>query len=212
MKVLFSDNHLLAIDKPAGLLTQSSGTSQANLEDMAKEWLKAETGKPGNVFLVPVHRIDKSVSGIVLFARTSKAVTRLNESIAKRRTQKIYVALVEGRPPSSEGIIEDYLIHDDYRARRVDRTEPGAKYARLAYKLLKTEGDCSLLEIELDTGRYHQIRVQLAGIGCPIVGDTKYGSRLPWKQGAIALHHTRFVFPHPISKRNCEINSPASFL
>lgn len=195
--VLYEDNHLLVVNKPAGLLTQPSGTEQDSLERRAKLWIKEKYQKPGNVFLEAVHRLDKPASGIVVFGRTSKALTRLNAAIRDKRTQKIYYALVEGHPPAQEGILEDYIVHDEFHAQVVAKGSPEAKIARLSYKVIKQNKTTTLLEIELETGRYHQIRLQLSAIGCPIVGDLKYGSKRKLGFDAIALHHTRLQIPHP---------------
>ena len=197
--MLYEDNHLLAVNKPAGLLTQPSGTEQESLEALAKQWLKEKYQKPGNVFLEAVHRIDKPVSGIVLFAKTSKALGRLNSAMRSKDIQKVYLAMVEGVPTLSNGILEHYLIHDDYKARVVEKDGDGAKLARLSYRTLKTQHSQALLEIVLETGRYHQIRVQMAAIGHPVIGDLKYGSTKPLPNGAIFLHHSKLSMVHPIT-------------
>lgn len=196
--VIFEDNHLLVVSKPANLSTQPSPTSSDSLEARAKEWLKNKYKKEGNVYLHAIHRLDRPVSGIVVFAKTSKALSRLQASIRGKKTKKIYVAWVEGTPPES-AILEDYLIHGDHIALQAKPHEPLAKYCRLSYKTLKKEKNKALIEIELDTGRYHQIRAQLALHGHPIVGDKKYGSST--SREAIALQHTSFSIPHPISRQ-----------
>lgn len=202
LNVLYEDNHLLVVNKPAGLLTQPSGTDQDSLEAQAKAWIKETYQKPGLVFLESVHRLDKPVSGIVVFGRTSKALSRLNASIRDKKTQKYYYALIQGKVPSStgssEGRLEHYMIHDEFRAQIADRKNPEAKLARLYYRVIQQTEHVSLLEIELDTGRYHQIRLQLSTIGCPIVGDVKYGSQLPFVGEGIALHHFKLRIPHPV--------------
>lgn len=192
--ILYEDNHLLVVEKPAGLLTQPQ-EDRASLEGTCKQWLKNKYNKPGNVFLEAIHRLDKSVSGIVVFAKTSKADSRLKASIRNRDTKKKYLALVEGNP-ELEGTLEHYLVHDDYRARIVKESHPKGKLARLHYRLKKR----NLLEIDLETGRYHQIRIQLASIGCPIVGDRKYGAKEDFRDGRIGLHHCHFEIPHPVTK------------
>lgn len=206
--ILYEDNHLLVLNKPSGLLTQPSGTDQDSLEQRAKAWIKQTYHKPGNVFLEAVHRLDKSVSGVVVFGKTSKAVSRLNEAMRDKNSQKIYLALVEGHPPASEGILENYLIHDDYQAKIVPKNNPQGKTAILKYKILKAFQSTTLLEIELITGRYHQIRVQLAHIGCPIVGDYKYGAKTPFIIDSIALHHQKISLPHPITKKWMAFEAP----
>lgn len=201
MEIVFIDNHLLAADKPHNLLTQPSGTERDSLEAQAKLFIKNEFHKPGNVFLEAVHRIDKQACGIVLFARTSKALSRLTEQIRNGSCRKIYRALVTGRMPKDEGVLEDWLIHDDFKAVVASPGSNGAKRATLRYRLLETRPDGhSLLEIQLETGRYHQIRAQLAHAGCPIVGDDRYGSRESYKNGAVALQHASLTILHPITK------------
>lgn len=198
LDVIYEDNHQLVVNKPAGLLTQPSGTAQDSLEAQAKLWIKQRYNKPGNVFLEAVHRIDKPVSGLVLFARTSKALSRLQEAMREKKSKKLYMAMVEGTFEEKEGILEHFLIHDDHQA-RVTTSEKEGKLARLHYRVIKTEGNQTLLEIDLETGRYHQIRVQLSAIGHPILGDKRYGSTKPYHEGAIALHHYNLQIPHPIT-------------
>ncbi len=207
--VIAEDGHLLVLNKPAGLLTQPSGTEQPSLEAQAKQWIKERDHKPGNVYLHAVHRIDKPVSGIVLFAKTSKALSRLQETMRSKKSRKIYLAMIEGSLPASEGILENYLVHDDFCAKVVHSKHPEAKLARLSYRVLKKTDSLSWVEIELETGRYHQIRIQFSHIGCPIVGDHKYGSRqhLPNPE-AIALHHQRLEIEHPISHEMVTFEAP----
>lgn len=204
--ILFADNHLLAVNKPAGMLSQDSGTGQRNLEDWAREWVRVEKGKPGNVFLNAVHRIDRPVSGVVLFSRSSKALSRLNEDIRKRNCRKIYHALVEGTPPSSSDQLVHWLLHENYRAKVCCEGATDAQRAVLRYKVLKKMDRFSLLEIDLETGRYHQIRAQLSAIGCPIAGDEKYGAFSVNKE--IALHHRCLEVLHPIRKEPLQIDAP----
>jgi 23S rRNA pseudouridine1911/1915/1917 synthase len=201
--IIFEDNHLLVINKPAGLLTQPSGTEQDSVEQQAKAWLKEIYHKPGQVFLEAVHRLDKPVSGVVVFGKTSKALSRLNAAIRGKQTKKLYYALVEGVPTLEEGVLEHYLLHNDFFAQVVSASHPQAKQARLFYKIVKQHEKKTLLEIELETGRYHQIRVQLAAIGCPILGDERYGSHFLFEKNAIALHHGGLHIPHPITKNMC---------
>lgn len=210
LDVIFIDNHLLVVNKPAGVLTQPSGTDRDNLQDRAKAWIKDRFNKPGNVFLEALHRLDAPVSGIVLFARTSKALSRLNESMRQKDTQKVYHALVEGMLPSAEGVLENFLVHDDFHAQVVSKSHPQAKLARLRYRTIEKKGEFTLVEVELETGRYHQIRIQLAYARCPIAGDKLYGSATPFPQG-IALHHTRLTIPHPITHERVVFESLCSF-
>ncbi|WP_372808172.1 RluA family pseudouridine synthase [Pontiella sp.] len=207
-RILFSDNHMLAVNKPAGLLSQDSGTGLPNLEDWAREWVRVEKGKPGAVFLNAVHRIDRAVSGVVLFARTSKALSRLNEGIRKRNCKKIYHVLVERAPTKPADKLVHWLSHENHRARVCREGDPGAQCAVLAYATLGRVGELILLEVDLETGRYHQIRAQLAAIGCPIAGDQKYGARLRSDDGSIALHHRRLEVVHPTLKEPVSIEAP----
>lgn len=199
MEILFEDNHLIAVNKPGGILTQPSGTEQDNLEDQVKSWIKQKYQKPGNVFLQALHRLDKPASGVVLFAKTSKALSRLNVSMREKQTCKQYLVRIEGHLKPSSGTLEHFLVHDEFHARVVEKGTEGAKLARLQYQVLEEKGDFSLLKVELETGRYHQIRAQLAHMGCPIQGDYKYGSKKPFKEGAIALHHVCLEIVHPIT-------------
>lgn len=196
VNVLFEDNHLLVLEKPAGLLTIAGGTDEDNLQDQGKEYLKISKNKPGNVFLEPVHRIDRPVSGIVLFAKTSKALSRLMAAMREGKYEKIYRAKVENSFDTLEGQLVHYLTHDDYHAQVVPKNHPQGKQARLSYRVLEN-GPQPLVEIVLETGRYHQIRAQMAAIGHPIVGDTRYGSKTPLSR--ISLHHSRLSFTHPVT-------------
>lgn len=205
---LYEDNHLLVLNKPSGLLTQPSGTEQDSLEQQAKSWLKEVYHKPGQVFLEAVHRLDKPVSGIVVFSKTSKALSRLNASIRNKHMRKTYWAWVENAPPDDQGILEHMLVHDDFHSRVVSTGHPEGKPARLTYRVLQRKENRTLLEIELETGRYHQIRLQLSAIGCPVWGDQKYGSQQVYEPHAIALHHKRLQLPHPISQELLTFEAP----
>lgn len=207
-EVLYEDNHLLVVTKPAGVLTQATEQESHSLENQAKAWLKEKYQKPFNVFLGVVHRLDRPASGIVLFAKTSKALSRLNDMIRSKDAIKVYCALVEGHPPEESGMLEHFLRHDEHRAYVSNSSDPQAKFARLYYDDLKSNEKMTLLQIILETGRYHQIRAQCAAIGCPIVGDVKYGSRYPLPNGAIALHHHRLQFIHPVTKLPLVFESP----
>ena len=203
MKIIYYDNHLLIVLKPAGISTQPHEETKDNLLDQAKAWLKKQFQKSGNVFLEAVHRLDKPVSGLVLFARTSKSLSRLQEMMRQHKIEKTYFAWVEGALPQERGTLEHYLFHDEYRARVVAPSHPQSKCARLHYLQIDVRHnhpEKSLVEIHLETGRYHQIRAQFAHIGCPVVGDLKYGSIIPWKKEEIALHHGRLKFLHPVTK------------
>lgn len=208
---IFEDNHLLVLNKPAGILTQPSGTEQISLETMAKEWIKTTYHKPGNVFLEAVHRLDKPVSGVVVFGKTSKALSRLNASVRDKKTKKIYVAWVEGVVEKDTATLEHFLVHRDFHAEVVDAKHPEGKLARLRYTILERKEERTLLEIDLETGRYHQIRLQLSAIGHPIIGDHKYGSRTSYAPDAIALHHSALQIPHPITQAIMTFEAPLPF-
>lgn len=201
--VLYLDNHLLIVNKPAGLLTQPTDISTDSLEERAKAYIKERFEKPGAVYLHAVHRLDKPVSGIVLFARTSKALARLQEQQRNREIRKVYFALVEQEPKEKSGELRHQLLHGSHKA---EVCESG-KEAILRYEVVGK----NLLRIELVTGRYHQIRAQLAAIGSPIVGDKKYGSQKSCKGGQIALHHGQMVFVHPTTKKEISISKQPKF-
>lgn len=207
--ILFEDNHLLILNKPSGIMTEPSGTEQESLQCQAKAYLKDKYQKPGNVYLGIVHRLDKPASGVVLFAKTSKALSRLNQATREKKYKKLYTALVEGKPSQSEMTLEHYLIHDDYKAKVASKNNPLAKRSVLHFKTLKTNQTTTLLEVLLETGRYHQIRAQLSSIGCPIVGDEKYGSKTAFiNPHGIALHHTRLEFLHPVTGEIIIVEAP----
>ena len=206
--IVFADNHLLAVNKPAGMLTQDSGTGLRNLEDWAREWVRVVKNKPGAVFLNAVHRIDKAVSGVVLFARTSKALTRLNEDIRKRKVKKVYHVLVEGTLKKPADTLVHWMTHENHRAHISRKGQKGAQEAVLSYRLLSKVGNFQYLEVDLETGRYHQIRAQLSAIGNPIAGDEKYGARQKSRSGEIALHSRELHLSHPTLKEPVKIVAP----
>lgn len=201
LDVLYEDNHLLVVNKPAGLATQGVMEGTASVVTAAKEYLKRKYKKPGNVYVGVVSRLDASVSGVLVLARTSKAAARLTEQFRARSTEKTYWALVGQPPEPAEGELEHWLLKDEraMRMKTVRRYTPAALHARLDYRTLRAEKKHTLLEIRLHTGRKHQIRVQLAEIGCPILGDKKYGSRAAFPAG-IALHSRRLAIDHPTTK------------
>lgn len=210
-QILYCDNHLLAVNKPAGLLTQDSGTGNDNLEDQAKAWLKVEFNKPGAVFLQAVHRIDRVVSGVVLFARTSKALTRLNEQMRAKKIGKVYHAVVEGWPKEDAGTLVHYLTHGDREAAVSSAGDKQAKRSVLHYRTLRHSSSGpkrALLEVELETGRYHQIRIQLSTMGTPILGDEKYGASRRKELQEIGLHSREIVLMHPTTKELVRATSP----
>jgi 23S rRNA pseudouridine1911/1915/1917 synthase len=206
MDILYIDNHLLAVNKPCGLPTQPSQEHKDSLECRAKAWIKDEFDKPGQVFLHPIHRLDRPVSGVVLFARTSKALSRLNASVRARESRKTYHAIVHG-DTEAKADLRHFLAHRRMRAEVVSAGTKGAKEARLSYRRVASAGPLTLLEIALHTGRYHQIRVQLAAIGHPIMGDHKY--QAPAGGGPdIALHHSTLIVPHPTKGEPLAISAP----
>ncbi len=206
MEPLYVDNHLLVLNKSAGLLCQPNGTSDPSLELQGKEWLKRAFNKSGNVFLHAMHRLDRPVSGVVLFARTDKALSRLNAFLRKGDFHKKYIALVEGHFLQSEGILEHVLVKEEHYSRLATPNEEAAKKCLLRYRTLKKFSDSSLIEVELLTGRYHQIRCQCAVEGHPVVGDLKYGSKVASDQ--LFLHHALLEFPHPTLEKMVRVEAP----
>ena len=213
--VLFEDNHLLVMVKPAGMLTQADRTGDVSLFELAKRYLKEEYEKPGEVYLGLVHRLDRPVGGVIVFARTSKAARRLSEQFRSHDTKKIYWAVVEGAPCPPEGELIDSLIKSGTMMRAAPPGTAGGREARLIYRTLDSRGDKSLLEVELVTGRKHQIRAQLAAMGSPIVGDIKYGAKggLSGRRdqgdivGTIRLFARSLAFRHPITGREIVIEA-----
>ena len=194
MQILYEDNHLLVVNKPAGQLVQGDQTVRVTLLEEARTWLKEKYDKPGNVFLGLVHRLDRTASGVVVLARTSKAASRLSEEIRNHRPRKVYWAMVAGEVPLSGRFI-DRLERKEYTSHIVDASN--GKEARLSYNRLYYAEDISLVEISLETGRHHQIRVQFSHRGFPILGDRRYGSQRPFAADAIALHAREMIIRHP---------------
>jgi len=211
--VLYDDNHLLGVVKPAGLPTQAGRPGEPCLLEVARQWVRERYQKPGRVFLGLVHRLDRPVAGVVVFARTSKAASRLSQQIRERTVTKIYRALVSGTPtPAAGPLVHHVETRPDGRVLLHDAPAPDRKEARLRYRVLRP-GDPCLLEVELDTGRKHQIRMQLARHGHPIVGDAQYGSTVPFMPGAIALSAWRLVVAHPTQpERRIELTMPDELL
>lgn len=210
LQVIFEDNHLIAVNKPAGMLVQGDETGDKPLVDFAKDYIKARYNKPGDVFLGVVHRIDRPVSGAVVFARTSKALERMNKLFADRKVDKTYWALVKDRPDPISGTLIHYLDKDRERniTKALDgpsRRHPDAKKSELTYELISSIGNYHLLEVHPKTGRSHQIRAQLSRIGLPIKGDVKYGYPTLNSDGSIHLHCRSMKFIHPVTKLEVEI-------
>ena len=202
MKVIYEDNHLIIVNKAPGEIVQGDRTGDKPLSEMLKEYVKTKYDKPGEVFLGVIHRLDRPVSGLVVFARTSKALARMNTLISSREVKKTYWAIVKGVPPENHGHLIDYLWKNETQNKSyiVPETRKGALRAELEYNLLAKGKDYSLLEVNLMTGRHHQIRVQLAAIGCIIKGDLKYGSQRSNPDGSIHLHARKIEFSHPIKQ------------
>jgi 23S rRNA pseudouridine1911/1915/1917 synthase len=209
LHVLYEDNHLLVVVKPAGLPTMGTPDGLPTLLTLAKEYVKDRYQKPGNVYLGVVSRLDAPVTGVVVLARTSKAAARLTEQFRTRAIEKSYWAIVEGVVESFNGVLVDWLREDERHRRMhiVGPTMPGAKEARLAYRRLSLIRNNSWLEVELETGRKHQIRLQLSNHGHPIIGDRKYGSVVSFSQG-IALHARRLVISHPTTGERLDFEAP----
>ena len=211
-QILYEDNHLIALNKLPGQIVQGDKTGDTCMADEIKAFLKMREAKPGNVFCGVIHRLDRPVSGVVLFAKTSKALTRMNEQVKERRLHKIYHAVVGNVPPQNEGHLQDYLTRNEKQNKSYvtgDSTARGAKPASLDYRLLATSvGGYHLLEIVLHTGRHHQIRCQLAHLGCPIKGDLKYGAPRSNPDGSIALHAYQLEFEHPVHHQTITITAP----
>jgi 23S rRNA pseudouridine1911/1915/1917 synthase len=200
LEVLYEDNHLIAVNKGSSLLVQADDTGDTPLEEMVKQYIKEKYHKPGEAYLGVVHRIDRPVSGVVLFARTSKALERLNKLFSEREVKKTYWAIVKNKPDPLEATLEHYILRNQKtnKSAAYVKEVQGSKLARLSYKLLASSERYYLLEIDLETGRHHQIRCQLAHIGCPIKGDLKYGFDRSNPGGGISLHSRSLSFKHPV--------------
>jgi len=206
VEILYEDNHLIAINKPAGLLVQGDRTGDECLADLVKAYIKTTYNKPGDVYLGIVHRLDRPVSGVVLFARTSKALKRLNKMFADREVKKVYWAVVTKRPPEEKGKLVGWLRKDQEknRSKSFENEAKHTKYAELNYKSIAASDRFTLLEVYPKTGRHHQIRVQLSKIKCAIKGDLKYGAPTANEDASIHLHARRLEFEHPVKKEPME--------
>lgn len=201
-RILFEDNHLIVVNKLPKEIVQGDKTGDTPLSETVKQYIKEKYNKPGDVFLGVVHRLDRPVGGVTIFARTSKALTRLNELIKNREIKKTYWAIVKEVPKKHEGTLKGFLVRNEKQNKSYAHPKPveKSKEAVLSYRLIAQSNDYSLLEVDLQTGRHHQIRAQLAAIGCPIKGDLKYGAARSNKDGSISLHARSIEFVHPVRK------------
>lgn len=210
MTVLYEDNHIIIINKTCSEIVQGDKTGDKPLSETVKEYLKEKYNKPGNVFCGVTHRLDRPVSGIVIFAKTSKALSRLNDMFKNKEIKKTYWAIVKNTPKATEGTLTYYLVKNEKQNKSYayETEKPNSKLAVLHYKLKARSEKYNLLEIDLKTGRHHQIRCELAKIGCPIKGDLKYGFERSNPDGGISLHARHVSFIHPVSKELIEITAP----
>ena len=207
--VLYVDNHLIAVHKPAGLLTQTDYTADESLTNQTRQWVKEEYNKPGDIFLGLVHRLDRNVSGVVLFARTSKAASRLSKQFREGVPKKYYKAIVIGELKEESATLVHYLRKEkSLKATVFPRKTSSSKYSKLSYEVIDSFGKNSLVEVTLFTGRFHQIRAQMAFIGHPIMGDMKYRAPNPLPNQEIALYACKLVFNHPISNKEITLTAP----
>lgn len=210
MQVLYEDNHIIVVYKESGEIVQGDKTGDKPLSETIKAWIKEKYAKPGNVFLGVVHRLDRPVSGLVVFAKTSKALSRLNDMFRKGEVKKTYWAMVQTPPAEPEGTLTNWLVRNEKQNKSYvyDHEVPNAKKAILKYKTVGQTEHYTLLEVNLLTGRHHQIRCQLSAIGCPIKGDLKYGARRSNPDDSISLLSRTVEFIHPVSKENISVVSP----
>ncbi|MDP2089031.1 MAG: RNA pseudouridine synthase [Flavobacteriaceae bacterium] len=210
IQILYEDNHIIMVNKRVGDIVQGDKTGDTPLNEIVKQYIQIKYQKPGDVFLGVVHRIDRPTSGIILFARTSKALERLNEMLRDKKIIKTYWAIIKNTPPKDADTLIHFLKKNEKnnKSTTFSSESEGSKKAILHYKLLKILDNYSLLEINLETGRHHQIRAQLAAIGCPIKGDLKYGFPRSNNDGGIHLHARKVDFTHPVSNQNISITAP----
>lgn len=210
MTVVYEDNHLIIVNKTASEIVQGDKTGDTPLSETVKQYIREKYAKPGNVFLGVVHRLDRPVSGLVVFAKTSKALARLNEMFRNSEVKKTYWAIVKQRPPQDEGELVNYLVRNEKQNKSYayDKEVKNSKKAVLHYRLIGHSQNYFLLEVDLKTGRHHQIRCQLAKMGCPIKGDLKYGFARSNPDGSICLHAHRVKFVHPVSKELIDVTAP----
>ena len=210
MTVVYEDNHIIIVNKTASEIVQGDKTGDVPLSETVKQYLKEKYHKPGNVFIGVTHRLDRPVSGLVVFAKTSKALSRLNEMFKNSEVKKTYWAIVKQTPAETEGELVNYLVRNEKQNKSYayNTEKPGSKKAVLHYRLIARSDNYCLLEVDLKTGRHHQIRCQLAKMGCPIKGDLKYGFPRSNPDGSICLHARRVRFVHPVSKELIDVVAP----
>ena len=210
MEVVYEDNHIIIVSKTSGEIVQGDKTGDRPLSDQVKAYIKEAYAKPGDVFLGVVHRLDRPVFGLVMFARTSKALSRLNNMFANGNVHKVYWAIVRDEPPASSGTLTHWIVRNEKQNKSYayDREVPGSKKAILDYRVLGKSDRYYLLEVNLKTGRHHQIRCQLAKIGCPIKGDLKYGAKRSNPDGSISLLSRFMSFVHPVSQKEISVTAP----
>jgi 23S rRNA pseudouridine1911/1915/1917 synthase len=208
--VLYEDNHIIIVNKRSSDLVQGDSTGDEPLDDKVRAYIREKYNKPGDVFLGVVHRLDRPVSGCVVYARTSKALSRLSELFRTRDVRKTYWAIVSERPPAEEGTLSNYLKKNEPQNKSYVYSSEvkGSKLAELSYRVLARSERYYLVEVDLQTGRHHQIRAQLASAGCPIKGDLKYGSKRSNEGGGISLHSRRVSFVHPVKKEEISVEAP----
>ena len=210
MEVIYEDNHIIIVNKAPGEIVQADKTGDVPLVDTVRQYIKEKYAKPGNVFCGVVHRLDRPVSGLVVFAKTSKALTRMNEMFRKGEVTKTYWAITSGMPEKPEARLQGFIrsIERNNKSYIYPTEVPDSKKAALSYRLIAQGNNYNLLEVNLETGRKHQIRVQLASIGCPIKGDLKYGAARSNPDGGISLMARRIKFVHPVSGKEIDITAP----
>ena len=210
MQVLYEDNHIIIVAKQSGEIVPGDKTGDTPLSELVKQYIKEKYQKPGAVFLGVVHRLDRPVAGLVVFARTSKALERLNRMFAEGQVRKTYWAITKNRPPHEEDTLTHWLRRNEKQNKSYasESEKPGSKRAVLKYKVIGASTNYTLLEVQLMTGRHHQIRCQLAAIGCPIKGDLKYGAQRSNPDGSISLLARRVEFEHPVSHELIRVEAP----
>lgn len=210
MEIIYEDNHLIIVNKSCGEIVQGDRTGDKPLVEMVKDYLKTKYDKPGNVFCGVIHRLDRPVMGLVVFAKTSKALSRMNRLFQEREVRKIYWAITRNKPVEKEGTLTNYIysVEKNNKSYISSSTENGALKAVLDYRVISESDNYHLIEVELHTGRKHQIRVQLSSIGCPIKGDLKYGYQRSNPDGGISLQSHRIVFVHPVSGELIDVTAP----